>query len=216
MDNCLSSRLYGLNFSICAILTYSLLLEKPKDIKEPAKVFLARQLDDDDKDQLLWLNATGFFGDALCQKKTLSPKQTIANDMYNAEARLALLKLGVPWHITSEDIGYGLGTVISGTVYCLAWNFALPTSAEQVVWRSASVYTAVIFPVYYFVMLFHSWLSQDSRLWYVVRRVIANVIYSLYAIRRLFMIVDCFRSLAYLPPDAFLTTWSDLITYIRR
>ncbi|XXG97637.1 hypothetical protein Hte_003944 [Hypoxylon texense] len=207
--------LAGLNFSICAILIYSLLLEKPKDIKEPIKEFLARQLDDDDKDQLLWLNATGFFRNALYQNRTISPKQTIANDMYNAEARLGLLTLGVPWHITSEDIGYGLGTVISGTVYCLAWNFTFPTSAEQIVWRSASVYTAAIFPVYYFAMLSHSWLSHDSRLWHAVRRVVANTTYLLYAICRLFMIVDAFRSLAYLPPDAFLTTWSDLITYLR-
>lgn len=213
----LSSTLLGvvsLNFSVCAILMYSFLLEKPKDIKEPTKIFLTRQLDDDDKDQFLWLNATGFFRNALYQKRTITPQQTIENDMYNTEARLGSLNLGVHWHITSEDIGFGLGTVMSSTIHSLAWNFAFPTWAEQTIWRSASVYTAAVFPIYYFVMLFPFWLSQEGRLWHLVRRVIANTTYLLYAICRLFMIVEVFRSLAYLPPDAFLTTWSDIIAYI--
>lgn len=204
----------ALSFSTCAIFTYLLLLGKPKDVREPTKTFLSGQLDDDDKNQLLWLNTTSFFRNAFLPKRIAIPKETIGNDMCNPEARLGYLKVEIHWHVTAEDIGFFLGAVTFGAVHCLAWNFAFPTRAEQILWRTTSVYTVVVFPAHYFFMLFHSWLALENWLWHAVRRVTADATYLFYTASRLFIIVEVIRSLAYLPPDAFMATWSDSIAHI--
>ncbi|KAI1780557.1 hypothetical protein F4818DRAFT_10348 [Hypoxylon cercidicola] len=204
----------ALSFSICAIFTYSLLLGKPKDITEPTKIFLTGRLDDDDKNQLLWLNTASFFRNALSLEGTMTPGQTIENDVSNAEARLGSLTLGPFWHFTTEDFGFGLGAVIFGSVHCLAWNFAFPTRAEQILWRNTSVLITVVFPVYYFSMILLSLFAKVNSPWRVVQQVATSTTFLLYTICRLFIIVEVIRSLAYLPPDAFLATWSGSIPHI--
>lgn len=108
-------------------------------------------------------------------------------------------------------IGLFFGGIIFGAVHCSGWFFAFPTVQELLLWRIASVLTTSV-PI---VMLGVSWFAADwddwrrTILWYVTLVSIA-----LYVIARLFIMVEAFRSLFYLPYDAFISTWADNIPHL--
>jgi hypothetical protein len=109
------------------------------------------------------------------------------------------------------QIGAILGGIIFGSLHCLAWNFSFPTPLESLLWRICSVLTTAlpclaVLPSYY-------WSETNSYNLRVGehRHIIAIVLLPLiiaYILARLFLIVETFRSLFYLPPEAFKETWS--------
>ncbi|KAI1403842.1 hypothetical protein F4819DRAFT_505637 [Hypoxylon fuscum] len=115
-----------LSFSVCAIVIYSLLLNKPKDVMGHTKIFITRQLDDSDKDQLLWLQYGSLCGVSIFYNNYAAPKQTIRNGAWCVEA--SLLEENIP---ASEMIGFGLGAAIFSVLHCLAWNLVFPTTEAR-------------------------------------------------------------------------------------
>ncbi|MCJ1466637.1 hypothetical protein MMC07_005257 [Pseudocyphellaria aurata] len=109
-----------------------------------------------------------------------------------------------------------LGLIISGTlfggIHCVAWNFHFPTSAEALLWKICSILTTILpiltIPFTYF------WPHPDREIITgLTRDVLLDFVFYLgfaipYVLARLFIMIEIFRSLAFLPPDAFVDTWS--------
>ncbi|KAK1752636.1 hypothetical protein QBC47DRAFT_463181 [Echria macrotheca] len=117
-----------------------------------------------------------------------------------------------------------LGALFAGTlfggIHCLAWNFDFPTHIEQILWRVCSVLTAAL-PVLASPLL-ALWIPARGRdgtlTGYLatgtIRRIEIACLVCLaillvgYILARGFLLVEMFRTLFFLPPDAFTETWS--------
>ncbi|KAH6676302.1 hypothetical protein B0J14DRAFT_476870 [Halenospora varia] len=204
------------SFAACTFITYIFLFGKPKDIRLSTKIVATRGLNDDDKNQLLCLNRFSFFETAFFfHKGTRKPAPTIPNDSYNIEAELYnFVERCEKWTVSSEDIGIACGAVIFGVCHCIAWNFEFPTPVEQILWRIAGVFTAAIIPLYYFGWFALSWVGTSRNVGYWTERILVYTTYTLCTVCRLYIMTEAFRSLFYLPPEAFVATWSGSIPHI--
>jgi hypothetical protein len=104
-------------------------------------------------------------------------------------------------------IGLFLGGTIFGAVHCCGWTFSFPTLLEQLLWRIASIVTTSCPTIMFIfsaplVCLFMPGIGL---------RLAAIVIVAPYVVARLFIMVEVFRSLFYLPPEAYISTWADNI-----
>jgi hypothetical protein len=100
-----------------------------------------------------------------------------------------------------------------GAIHIAAWNFAFPTSTERMIWRIASIYcTSPGFLVMIFGMCYGVletceifWLSDT--LYNTFDRAFQPICFG-YVVARLFIIVETFRTLFFLPPSAYIATWA--------
>jgi len=120
--------------------------------------------------------------------------------------------------ITRDVIGLFIGSAVFGGVHIFAWNFAFPTWYEQIGWRVTSTFCAGIIPSFVILaVLMYPFLICSDSLKYLVRRfykLLEYLIPPLYVLARLFMIVEMFRCLLYLPPSAYVSTWASNIPQI--
>ena len=123
-----------------------------------------------------------------------------------------------PTYVNSLLVGIGLGGAIFGAVHCTAWNLDFPTATEQFLWRLSSVILTVL-PMLSITIY---WATQQlinvmGKLDYRVnwmRAPIAALLVPLYILARIFLLVEIFRQLAYLPPSAFVTVnWPSAIPH---
>jgi hypothetical protein len=111
--------------------------------------------------------------------------------------------------------GAFLGGTIFGAIHCLAWDFPFPTHGEAIAWRACSVVTTSLpllsaFPLSLW-MYWHPWNEQPEKSPGVRLALGLTLILGFlvpYVLARLFLIVEMFRSLFFLPPEAFVDTWS--------
>lgn len=107
-------------------------------------------------------------------------------------------------YITS---GVNFMGIIFGLLHCLAWNYEFPTQREGLLWKIAALGTSSILFVFIF---FLAALETNAKF----MRVIGPIVALAYSIARLHLIVEMFRSLFYLPPEAYITTWSAGIPHV--
>ncbi|KAI1100959.1 hypothetical protein F4804DRAFT_317492 [Jackrogersella minutella] len=126
---------------------------------------------------------------------------------------------------TQECVVWTLGAVFGGIpfggLHCLAWNFRFPTTAEAIAWRVCSVTTACLPLIGMAPILM--WARRNPRQTptrqqpqqprqSLSRSVITYSILGilvLYVLARLFLLAEMIRCLFFLPPEAFVETWSD-------
>jgi hypothetical protein len=124
-----------------------------------------------------------------------------------------------------------VGTVFGGTffggLHCLAWNFHFPTPGEALGWRICSVLTSAlpslsIVPLVIW-MRWNTWhklshagsglaiappFPPSTAMKFTTGLIIIVVFLVPYVLARLFLIVEMFRTLFFLPSEAFIDTWS--------
>lgn len=109
----------------------------------------------------------------------------------------------------SSDWDYiclGASGVILGAIHFLAWNETFPTSVERLLWRICATLTTcvpVIFAGQTAIWIGLDWPKSDKEYW------ISTIpCLGLYALARLYIIMEAFRSSFFLPQDAFTATWT--------
>ena len=190
-------------FASSTFITYLFWLRKPKDINVATEVFITDDLTERDKRRLLDLNYFGFFENALWNKFVHKPALTVPNDMTYIESIMPSRGRS-NWTMNFMDAGFILGGVVLGACHCIAWDFKFPTPIEQTLWRVASSFTTVAMPAYY--LIWYILCKIPSLEWLTVA--LTSVTFTLYTLCRLYIMVEAFRSLFYLPPAAFMATWS--------
>jgi hypothetical protein len=147
-------------------------------------------------------------------KLVITPKLPLSMQNF-ANCNMELLVLSV---------GVLIGGTIFGGLHCLAWNFHFPTPTEALAWRVCSVTVSGLPLIITAVSGF--WMDADTldQRWRfdiamkkafqipkTKKRVLGGIVVmllSLYILARLFLMVEIFRTLFFLPPEAFIDTWS--------
>jgi hypothetical protein len=104
-------------------------------------------------------------------------------------------------------LGLGLGSSLFGGIHIAAWNFTFPTKVELILWRVASIYCTVFLGLF---IVLSALLSGFE--WFRIQ--MKKLVSSLYVLARVFMIVEMFRTLCFLPPDAYISTWATNIPHL--
>jgi hypothetical protein len=106
------------------------------------------------------------------------------------------------------------GTLFGG-LHCLAWKFQYPTSGEQLAWRICSLFTTClpilsipIIAIWMYMNPYNGSRPANAGIGWVILDWLCFIALLAYKLARLFLIIEIFRSLFYLPPEAFLETWS--------
>jgi hypothetical protein len=96
-----------------------------------------------------------------------------------------------------------VGATLFGGIYIGAWNFVFLTNIALILWRVASLWSTasgvLIISMRVLAGLFG---SQKKRL------AIVKLLVFLYISARFYLLVETFRTLFFLPPLAYVSTWT--------
>ncbi|CAG8124747.1 unnamed protein product [Penicillium olsonii] len=197
--------LLTLAFAICSVFTYILLIDKPKDVQTSCTINAVRR---PSTEELILIANAGPTASATPRRKISIPQNAIHRHTRGMTQDQILL------------LGCALVSIPFGAIHCIAWNFGFPTEAEKICWHIASIITVGAFPiifVFYYVYETlekaivdmpsarrKTWKCHLSDVFFMLTALTGG----LYLTARLFMMVEAFRSLAFLPGGAFSATWS--------
>lgn len=190
-------------YAACSIPTYILQWSCPKDVGIPIVVRALRLAS---KEDILAIGSEG---------KTRWWWGTIL-------LTYSIPFLYSPYDLMYHDIGIILGTVVFGAFHLLAWGLTFPTDIEQLLWRITSltitviplVTLAIIAPLLFLVL----GQKRSSELWSTTLQVLS--VWPMIATAfpfgaaRIFLIVETFRALYFLPKDGYVATWTNSIPAI--
>jgi hypothetical protein len=117
-------------------------------------------------------------------------------------------------------IGLAFGGLLFGGIHLAAWKFDFPSRIEQVLWWSASLWcTCSIFAVPIFTLAVGSLFTaiDDLDKYVDFEKVLDSGLVLLilsYGLARLYLIVEVFRTLCFLPPDAYISTFAINIPHV--
>nr|CDL70794.1 vegetative incompatibility protein 3a [Cryphonectria parasitica] len=190
-----------LAFSVLALLIYIMLWFRPKDVAVPFVVPAERLPTKDELHKLAllmpWQRAQlGRFPNAFV------PGKAAHEDQYQ--------KLNV-WMSAMAYSG-----MIFGSIHLLAWKFAFPTLAEQWLWRASALTTTlgpiVPGPMAAFLVMLRGRVGPKTKR-NMIMIVVMPTLCAVF-VARLFLLVEAYRSLYYLPPKSYLTSWTSNVPHV--
>jgi len=202
-------------FGVCGIITYILVLPKPKGVNLSIGLMefenhipIEQKAFEGLRNHSLKSFMRGFF---IPRASIWNPRQIngchIPNDAWDGICRGFQRCL---------NTGITVGSVIFGGIHVAAWNLSFPTPIEQILWRTASIMSTALLPIMYILFLLDYVLLRYRSGWtfFKYRKSLNIIIGGLYVIARLFLLVEIFRTLFYLPEDAYITTWASSIPHV--
>jgi hypothetical protein len=222
----------ALAFAVCTSFTYILNYPKPQNIQvashildlqwkciECKKSECTRTEHNGSilKDEMEELASQSFFKNTLWPPKDeIKMEAIIRNDKLNKASGLKKFhkEKKYSWILDAECTGFQIGAIILGVCHCFAWNFEFPTPIERLLWRIASVAITGIMPIFYFL-----WFMLSCGQGYLgenydhLQIPLSLLSFTVYIVARLYLLVAPFRELFYLPPEAFIATWTVSLPY---
>lgn len=199
-------------FAVCAIITYVLNWDKPKGVRFP---FTLIQYSDSGPEEL---------------RKILDEPQDIYVNWLLLITEMSddrKIKPGAPpgnGHTLGSGSGMNfwgimMASTIFGGVHLTAWHLVFPTDIEQTLWRASSLLctTALLGPMLLSLLIAALLPGQKDKAVSGVNIVIGFLIISCnigYIVARVYMMVEVFRCLCFLPPDTYASTWATNIPHI--
>jgi len=203
-------------FAFCSVITYAMNLKKPKGIMVATALkhfsgpipddvrAISIQSADDNYDVVNKVH----FRNVLMIGETTSLENRklghhIPNDYTREEGLMGLLLISVPF----------------GAIHLAAWDYTFPTQIDRDVWRSAAIVTTVILALSTIGILkiIFKYVVESRRFTSTVGITLGLIwpatVVVVYILARLALIVEMFRCLFYLPPDAYLKTWASNIPH---
>lgn len=196
-----------LSFAACAFITFILLLDHPQDVNTSIYIDACRLSTIDDTREIADLSPGS------CWFPNWLP--CVSNNAIHWDMRESKGLVTAWFHAI-----LGVGAAVFGGIHLVAWNFAFPTGIERTLWRTSSLITAVCPLATMLVTMQSAFLIERFRgrpmRFYRDRWLQAFVGLNVLAIvlARLFVIVEAFRSLYFLPQDAYFATWAANAPYI--
>ena len=195
-------------FAACAVVIYVLYWSKPKDINTVTTIL--QYQDQIPKDILQRIedctNGCGEFGSFLFMGKDEPTRR-------HAGSRIKNDTLEEPNDDSADNaipfamIVMAFGATLFGGIHVGAWNFEFPSRTELIFWRCASVFSAA-----YGLTLIIS--TSTAHVPVKIEGIFISMWTFLYVMARLFLLVEIFRTLYFLPPDAYISTWTTSIPHV--
>ena len=194
--------IFTLAFAICSLFTYGILWRKPQDAKVPVDVPARRYPTAAEMAQLAY---EGPFPYSIIRMNYWMP-----NNSFHQRTGPVF------------QIGIGAGAIIFGCIHLIAWNFAFPTNTEQLLWRTAAIITAATALLVIAVSnIVNSKLLKEvsnaalfGPTGFKYGWLLLELIAIPYVAARLYILVEIFRTLYFLPPTAYVATWTTDVPYI--
>jgi hypothetical protein len=196
-------------FAVCAIITYALNWSKPKGVQVPCTLLQYRNEIPDRICALFVERGDGGTGLMILGDFFTRDKQKPGGPLSNHS--------NVHFH-NSNFWGSLVAATVFGVLHLTAWNFIFPTRTEKILWRVASLLCTS--PLLWMLSLMMIDWVVGSRKELPLRRLddfyttFYFLFIILYIFARLFLIVEIFRTLCFLPPDAYTGTWATDIPHI--
>ncbi|KUJ18871.1 uncharacterized protein LY89DRAFT_780856 [Mollisia scopiformis] len=214
-------------FSVCGIFIYASSWNKPKDVQIPLPILrypaavpadLVRQLGEYAEVEYSafsmsefvplpkWVRTPQYDGSIVSNSTVWDGKESYTGYM-------------------GTEMGLTLGGVIFGVLHVLAWNFHFPSEIERNLWRASSVICTCL-PVLFLCItyLFSRALEVElgarilGRIEDIIRAELATsiafVFFVVYSLARLYILIEIFRTLCFLPVDAYTATWAASIPHV--
>ena len=112
---------------------------------------------------------------------------------------------------------FSLSAILFGGLHCIAWNFHFPTHAEQIIWRTSSLFIATIPVTVLLSFIFHlidECTGQEEGVGFYMFAGSISLFTGLYPLVRLLLLVESFVLLRALPANAFLNVnWNNFIPH---
>ncbi|CZR50406.1 uncharacterized protein PAC_00278 [Phialocephala subalpina] len=193
-----------LAFAVCSGLTYMLLLQKPKDVQTSINVDAARY---PTPEEMVRIAVCGPYTFGTARRHPRIQNNALHRDQEEDGNAMLYMTLGTLF-----------GALVFGSIHCLAWNTAFPTTVERTIWRVASVVTTATTPVEVLIVILFRKIAapegfklpqykHSTKIWLFVLSIP-------YGLARFFVFVEVFRGLFYLPVDGFVTTWASNVPHI--
>jgi hypothetical protein len=210
-------------FATCAIVIYGINWEKPKGVQVPITIISypgpfpkdTMEIVEGDRDGTKSIfSVIVFFAETLfaCLHNLDSTREWPLGkpvpNVYNHEAHWDLI---LP---QSDVFGLFLGATVFGAVHIAAWNFVFPTPVESLLWKiSAILCTTVGFVCVGSAILIPFVVESlgDKYDWLMFLIFFPPVSY---VVCRLFLVVEIFRCLCFLPPSAYIATWATNVPHV--
>lgn len=201
-------------FAACAVLMYSLNWFKPKGVQTPI-VFMAYQ----DEAPLEIAEVLSFRN----RRNPMTMPEKVSRGLFKRR------KSSAGSHISNlgsqsgdEDNGEILallcGLMIFGGIHIAAWKFDFPSHAEQILWKASSLWCTLgsIVLILLILLLEFEFISDKvtERLLSVMAKTFTAIYIVLYILARLYLLVEIFRTLCFLPPSAYYSTWAANILHV--
>jgi hypothetical protein len=220
-------------FAICAIIIYGINWEKPKGVQVPITIISypgpfpkdTIKIVESDREAannlftllIMFLELLFTCGADSDSVKKWPLGKPISN-AYNRE---------VPWIMDTVGFSKGdifglfLGTTVFSAVHIAAWNFVFPTPVESLLWKIAAVLCTTMGLVFGGGIVILAYLSNKS-LGYIDEKYIIELLVPIaflllvvsYVVCRLFLVVEIFRCLCFLPPSAYVATWATNVPHV--
>lgn len=204
-------------FAVCAVLIYVLYWKKPQ------RVGVAYTIQLNDNHQL--------YNNTILEESPRFFKNSfrVIVEFFGISFKTSLLH-GMPISVDSKAnrsstkgnattilVIISVSAALFGGIHAIAWNFSFPSTIELVLWRSATIYTATA-PVCAILLSSLGAALPNS---YILTRCLVPLfiilfvsLIILYSIARLFIIVEMFRMLLFLPPGSFVSTWAASVPHV--
>lgn len=189
-----------LAFAACTCVTYSFAWGKPQDVRTVKIVPASRY------PTALELARIAVHGPVTWGHRR--DNYWIPN---NASHCAGLSGLGLHTKLARASL---LSAIMFGGLHCAAWYFTFPTPVEQKLWRIAAISTTCTFPAALVPNMIFGRLSAASKsvrmstIYRALNGTVSSASALLYVIARLYVTVEIFRSLCFLDPVVYETTWS--------
>lgn len=207
-------------FACCAVVMYGLSWNKPKGVQVP--ISICHSSADDCAGPMSGAASPGRrpADNGLVQIVQQVERKSMRSMLSNA--------LDFPVDVMlsgSSVLGAVLGGSLFGGIHLIAWDFAFPTIIERTLWRVTALYCTFV-PIGFGLLVLPLYLNRPAFLSKVLKVVEPFLAWAddgviktlgggslllvliLYVLARLYLLVEMFRTLAYLPPDAYLGTWT--------
>jgi hypothetical protein len=183
-----------LSFALCAFITYALMWSRLQGVETPTVIQGNRASREnmrslaDMEPEVVWF------------KRVL---YTMPNNINHSPGAMVF--------------GGGFGSILFGILHLFAWNFTFPTEVERTLWRVSSFVTFLVPVTFVVVSVLISMIYDEvfgirimNTTWYRLLLILTGLVY---LVARLFLLVESFRSLYFLPADVFVTTWASNIPH---
>jgi hypothetical protein len=226
-------------FSPCAVIIYFLNWEKPKGPQTPITILsYSGEIPNNILEKLRILSGSESKGNLAGNAERLK----LLTSFSTQDFRSGKLGLPIPNYCTrnqggGEIGGLFLGSVVFGGIHLAAWKSEFPSKPEQIMWQVASLLCTLIFILWVLWACFLTvvgpilmgmccimciklpMFSEDSEKLAGISLILFLCLVLVlplasYVLARLFLLVEIFRTLRFLPPSAYTSTWASSIPHV--